>query len=200
MHPDSGTVVGLEHDAVLDVQVVIDGAVVGGFESAGPLGFGEVGQVDDVRDRYAVFHYTLHFVKLIVQEDELVPVALRPPALVGVSSTRVLEAAKHLRVSLVGGIPDSDAVFVVSDTDVAAIVTTVRTVIRDALGVVCVSVGTSTARLVRVGWVVKVDVLQTSSAGLVAGLGTDSNGVLVVPVNDDLKQLVTVDYNQCESR
>lgn len=96
MDPDPGAIVGLEHDSIFDVQVMVNGAVVGGLEGAGPLGLGEVAEVDDVSDRDTVFDNTFHFVKFVVQKNELMPVALRPPALVCVGCTGVLKTAKHL--------------------------------------------------------------------------------------------------------
>ena len=49
-----------------------------------------------------------------------------------------------------------------------------------------VAVGAGTTRLVWVGWIVEIDVFQTGGASLVTRLSTDSNGILVVPINDDL--------------
>jgi hypothetical protein len=117
------------------------------------------------------------------------PVALRPPALVGVSGARVFEAAEHLRVGLVGGVPDGDAVLVVSDANVTTIEAFVFSIERDALGVVCISIRGSTARLVRVGGIIEVDVLHAGSTSLVTRLCTNGNGVLVVPIDDDLQTI-----------
>ena len=109
--PDSSSVVRLEHDAVSDVQVMINGDMICGFEGSGPLGFGQVGKVDDVGDWDAVFDHALHLVELIVQQHELVPVALGPPALVSVRRAGVLETTEHFRVGLVGRVPNRDPVF-----------------------------------------------------------------------------------------
>jgi hypothetical protein len=57
------------------------------------------------------------------------------------------------------------------------------------LCVMCIPVRARTARLVRIRWIVEVDVLQASGACLVTGLGANSNGVLVVPVDDDLSKI-----------
>jgi hypothetical protein len=49
-----------------------------------------------------------------------------------------------------------------------------------------VPIRTSTTRLVRVSRIVKIDVLQPSSASLVPRLRSHRNGILVVPVNDNI--------------
>jgi hypothetical protein len=130
-HPDACAVVGLEHDAVGDVQVVVNGLVVGALEGACPLGVAQVGQVDDVGDGDAVRDHAFDFVELVVQQDELVPVALGPPPLVCIRGSGVLESAEHLRVGFVGRVPDGDRIFVVGDADVAAIVAAVGAVVCD---------------------------------------------------------------------
>ena len=117
------------------------------------------------------------------------PVALGPPSLVGVSCTRVLEATEHLGFSLIGRVPDGDAVFVVGNADIAAIVAAVSTVKSHTLSIMCIAVCTGTTRLVWVGRVIEVDIFQTSRACLVARLSTDSDSVLIVPVDDDLPRV-----------
>jgi hypothetical protein len=101
-HPNTSAVVRLEHDAVGDVKVVVYSLVVSALESPGPLGVTQVGQVNDVGDRNPVGDHAFDFVELVVQQDELMPVALGPPALVGICGAGVLEAAEHLGVGLVG--------------------------------------------------------------------------------------------------
>jgi hypothetical protein len=130
-HPDACAVVGLEHDPVGDIQVVINGLVIGALEGACPLGLAQVGQVDDMGDGDSVCDHAFDFVELVVQEHELVPVALGPPALVCVCGSGVLEATEHLRVGFVGRVPDGDRVFVVGDADVAAVVAAVGAVVGD---------------------------------------------------------------------
>jgi hypothetical protein len=49
-----------------------------------------------------------------------------------------------------------------------------------------VPIRTSTTRLVGVGRIIKVDILQPSSASLVPRLRSHRNGILVVPVNDNI--------------
>jgi hypothetical protein len=132
LDPNAGAVVGLEHDAVGDEEVVVDCLfAVRRLERASPLGVAQVGQVDDVGDWNAVGDDALHLVELVVQEDELVPVALGPLSLVGVCGSGVLEAAEHFGVGFVGRVPDGDGIFVVGDADVAAIVAAVGAVVAD---------------------------------------------------------------------
>lgn len=148
LNPHASTVVGLEHDSVFDVEIVVNSAVVGGLEGAGPLGLSQVGQVDDVGDGNAVCDNPLDFVKLVVEKDELVPVALGPPALVSVGGAGVLKTAEHLGVSLVGRVPDGDGVLVVGDADVAAVVLLVRSVVGNTLSIVSVAIRAGAAGLV----------------------------------------------------
>jgi hypothetical protein len=101
-HPNTSAVIGLEHDAVGDVKVVVHGLVIGALESTGPLGVTQVGQVNDVGDRNPVGDHAFDLVKLVVQQDELMPVALGPPALVGICGPGVLETPEHLGVGFVG--------------------------------------------------------------------------------------------------
>jgi hypothetical protein len=54
------------------------------------------------------------------------------------------------------------------------------------LRVMRVAVRTGASRLVGVGRVVEVDVLQASSARLVSGLRSHRNGAVIIPVNDDI--------------
>jgi len=109
-HPDSSAVVRLEHDAVGNVKIVIHSSVVGGLESARPLGVTQVGQVDDVGFGNPISDYAFYLVELVVQQHELVPVALRPPSLVCVRGTGVFEATEHFGVGFVGRVPDCDTV------------------------------------------------------------------------------------------
>jgi hypothetical protein len=54
------------------------------------------------------------------------------------------------------------------------------------LRIVRVTVRTGASRLVWVGWVVEVDVLQASGASLVTWLSSHRNGRIIIPVNDDI--------------
>jgi hypothetical protein len=103
--------VGLEHNPIGNIQIVIHSPVIGTLERPSPLGVPQVSQVDYVRDGDAVGDDAFDFVELVVQQHELVPVALGPPALVRVRGAGVLEAAEHFGVGFVGGVPDGDAVF-----------------------------------------------------------------------------------------
>jgi hypothetical protein len=152
-HPDPRAVVRLEHHTISDIQIVVHSFVICRFECPGPLGVSQVGQVDDVRDGDAVGDDAFDFVELVVQQHELVPVALRPPALVRVRGAGVFEAAEHFGGGFVGRVPDSDAflgwrlalfvisefyqdrqnlrVFIVGHADVAAVVAAVGAVVGD---------------------------------------------------------------------
>lgn len=189
MHPDTSTVVALVGKSIDDVEVVVDALAVSGEESTGSLGVAEVGEIDDVGDRAAGCSWTdgLLLIELIVQEDVLVPVALSPPSLMAVGSAGVGESRDDLRCRVAvlhGGVVDGDGVLVVANANVATAELSVRTVVGDTLSIVYVSVLASTAgrsRLARVG---EIDVLETGLAGLVSGLGTDGEDILVVPVNN----------------
>lgn len=93
MNPDTSAVVGRVHDVVLDVEVVVDGFVVGGLEESGVLGVAEVREIGDVGDWDAVCGASdaARLVELVVEEDVLVPVALGPPTLVSVLQTMLDE-------------------------------------------------------------------------------------------------------------
>jgi len=191
VYPDTGAVVALVGETVDDVEVVVDTLAVGGVESTGCLGVAEVCEVDDVGDGAAGRSGTDGFllIKLVVQEDVLVPVALSPPSLMAVGSTGVREGRDDLRgrvTVLHGGVIDGHGVLVVADADVAAAELAVGTVVGHTLGIVNVSVLASTTGRGWLARILEVDVLETSLAGLVSGLGTDSEDVLVVPVNNDV--------------
>jgi len=191
VYPDTSAVVALVGETVDNVEVVVDTLAVGGVESTGGLGVAEVGEVDDVSDGAAGRSGTDSFllVKLVVQEDVLVPVALSPPSLMAVGGTGVGEGGDDLRggvAVLHGGVVDGHGVLVVADADVAAAELAVGTVVGNTLGIVYISVLASTTGRGWLARVLEVDVLETSLAGLVSGLGTDSEDVLVVPVNNNV--------------
>jgi hypothetical protein len=191
VHPDAIPVIRLVRKAVYDVQVVVDALLIRGPEVARVLGVLQVREVGDVGDgapRGSGAGFVL-LVQLVVEQDVLVPVALGPPALVHVRGAGVGQLGEDLGRGLAvlgGGVVDGDGVLVVADADVAAAVTAVRPVVGHALGVVHVAVLAGTAGGAGVCRVLEVDVLQAGAAGLVAGLGADGNGVLVVPVDDDV--------------
>ena len=191
VYPDTSAVVALVGESIDDVEVVVDTLAVGGVESASGLGVAEVGEVNDVGDGAAGRSGTDSFllIKLVVQENVLVPVALSPPSLVAVGSTGVREGGDDLGggVSVLHGrVVDGHGVLVVADADVAAAELSVRAVVGHTLGVVNVSVLASTTGRGWLAGVLEVNVLETSLAGLVSGLSTDSEDVLVIPVNNNV--------------
>ena len=191
VHPDAVAVVGLVRKAVDNVQVVVDALLVGGPEVACVLGVLQVGEVGDVGHGAAGGGCAglVLLVQLVVEQDVLVPVALGPPALVHVRGAGVGQLGEDLGRGLAvlgGGVIDGDGVLVVTDADVAATVAAVRAIVGHALGIVHVAVLAGTAGGTGVCGVLEVDVLQAGAAGLVAGLGADSNGVLIVPVDDNV--------------
>lgn len=83
-------------------------------------------------------------------------------------------------------IVDSDGVLVVTNADVAAVVTLVGPVVVHALGVMDVTILGSTARRLGVLRVGEVDVLEARCTSLVARLSTNRNGIIIVPIDDDV--------------
>lgn len=189
--PETITIVRLVSKAVDDVQVVVNTLLVGGEEVTGVLGVLEIRKVSDVgngsarRSRAGL----VLLVEFVVEQDVLVPITLGPPTLVGVRSTGVGELGENLggRLAIFGsGVVDGNGVLIVANADVAATVAAVGAVVGNTLSVVDVAVLASTAGSGGLARVLEVDVLQTSGASLVAGLSTNGNGVLVIPVDDDV--------------
>lgn len=143
---ETGLVVGLVGETLVDELVVVDGAG-GGLIVTGVLGLLEVGDVPDVCDRETVLggrvggsaggvDFTL--VKLIVHDKVGLPHGVEDPALVGVGCADVRSARDDLSgvgAVLVGHIVDGEGVLVVAVADVTAKVLLVGSAVHNALGV-----------------------------------------------------------------
>lgn len=79
---------------------------------------------------------------------------------------------------------NGDRIFIVADADVAASVTTVWAFIGDALSVVHVPVLSGASGRFGVLGIGEINVLQTASAARVARLSSNSDCVLVVPIDN----------------
>jgi hypothetical protein len=190
VHPETSAVVALVGETVHDVQVVVNTLVVDCKEGPGRLGVAQITKIDDVRHGTAGRSWSLGtlLVELVVEDHELVAL-ISPPSLVAVCSARVAEAGEDLGcwvAFLAGGIVDGDGVLVVSDADVAASETAVWSLVGDALGVVDVAILRSAAGRGGVLGIGEINVLETTCAARVTWLSSDSNRILVVPVDDNI--------------
>jgi len=143
---ETGLVVGLVGETLVDELVVVDGAG-GGLVVTGVLGLLKVGDVPDVGDRETVLggrvggsagRVDLTLVKLIVHDKVSLPHGVENPALVGVRGTDVGSARDDLSgvgTVLVGHIVDGESVLVVAVADVTAEVLLVRSAVHNALSI-----------------------------------------------------------------
>jgi len=164
VYPDAVSVIALVGEAIDNVEVVVDALVVCGKEGASPFGAAKVREVDNVSDGTARRSWSdgLLLVKLVVEQDVLVPVALSPPALVAVGGAGVGKRGDDLRgrvAVLQGRIVHGDGVLVVADADVASTEPSVGAVVRHTLSIVDVSVLASATRRCGFAGVGKVNVL-----------------------------------------
>lgn len=178
VNPKTGTIVGLIGESIDDVKVVIDSLMVGCEECTCCLGIAEVGEIDDVSDGTASSSHTnlINLIEFVVEKNELVPVALSPPALMAVGGTRVRKTRDNLGrwvTVLASAIVDSYCVLIVTDADITPPESTVRPVILDALRIVNVSILASASRRSGLGGILQINVLKTSLASLVTGLCAD---------------------------
>lgn len=194
---ETGLVVGLVSETVVDILVVVDGAHAG-LVVAGLHGLLEVLDVPDVGDGVTVLGggfgvgvsgVDFALVELVVHYEMGLPVGVENPALMSVGGALVGSAGDDgsgLGSDLVGDIVDGERVLVVAVADVAAVVLLVGSTVDDALGVVNVAVLGRAAGAVRLGGVLHVNVDETSSAGAVAGSGADCNGIAQLLVCNDV--------------
>lgn len=197
----TGLVVGLVGEAVVDELIVVDGAG-GGLVVAGVLGGFEVGDVPDVCGWVAVLGdgvgvgfgavVDLALVELVVHDKVGLPVGVEDPALVGVGRALVGCAGDDgggVEALLVGDVVDGQGVFVVAVADVTAVVLLVGSTVDNALGIVDVAVLGRTALLVGLGDVVDVNEDETTGAGVIAAstaTATDGNSVALLLVGDNV--------------
>ena len=143
---ETGLVVGLVGETLVDELVVVDGAG-SGLVVTSVLGLLKVGDVPDVGDRETVLggrvggsagRVDLTLVKLIVHDKVCLPHGVENPALVGVGCTDVGSARDDLSgvgTILVGHIVDGEGVLVVAIADVTAEIFLVRSAVHNALSV-----------------------------------------------------------------
>src|SRR5215218_6051768 len=157
--PQARRVVGLEHVAVVDVEVVVRrGRVVRARPDRA-----RVGEALDVHRVRRLLGLGRRAAELVVEHE---PLAVRgQPALVGVGRGRVARARQHPRRFLVRHVDDRDRVLVGREADLAVAEALVRPGVLLALGVVRVAVGREAARELRVRRVLDVDHLQAAVAG-----------------------------------
>src|SRR5215211_2789020 len=160
--PQARRVVGLEHVAVVDVEVVVRrGRVVRARPDRARVG--EALDVHRVRRLLGLGRRAAELVELVVEHE---PLAVRgQPALGGVGRGRVARARQHPRRFLVRHIDARDRVLVGREADLAVAEALVRPGVLLALGVVRVAVGREAARELRVRRVLDVDHLQAAVAG-----------------------------------
>jgi hypothetical protein len=143
---ETGLVVGLVGETLVDELVVVDGAG-SGLVVTSVLGLLKVGDVPDVGDRETVLggrvggsagRVDLTLVELIVHDKVSLPHRVEDPALVGVGCTDVRSARDDLAgvgTVLVGHIVNGESVLVVAITDIAAKVFLIRSAVHNALSV-----------------------------------------------------------------
>lgn len=196
---ETGLVVGLEGEAVVDELVVVDHAG-GGLVVAGDLGGFEVLDVPDVGDCVTVLGgradggavgVDLALVELVVHDDVSLPHLVGDPALVSVGSTNVGSArddGASANALLVGDVVDGQGVLVVAVADIFAIVLLMGSTVDNALAIVSVAVLGRAALNVRLGDIIGVDVDGTTGAGVVAAratTATESSNVVELLVGTD---------------
>lgn len=183
----SGTVVGLEGQAVVHVLVVIDG-LDRGLEETSLLWCAEVADVPDIGDWESVSGRSapILLIVLIVEEKVLLVVGVEDRALVRVGRPSVAGPGDDGGSSLVGDIVDGEGVLVVTIADVTASVAGVRSAVDQALGIVDIAVTRGTAGGGGVGRVRQVDEDQPRLALVCAWGSADCNGKVLLLEGDDV--------------
>lgn len=175
---ETGTVVGHVGLAVLDVQVVVDGLGLG-LVVAGVDGAGKVADVPDVGGCLGVAAGggVVLLIELVV-EEEMGHGRVGEPALVSVGGTGVGSAGDDTDGSLNGDIVDGEGILVVTEADLTVAVDGIGTSIDDALSIVDVTIGGSTAPVDGSGRVGNIKHVKTTAAPVGAD-GVDHVGGLV---------------------
>jgi hypothetical protein len=177
---ETGLVVGLVGQTVVDVLVVVNGAGCG-LVVTGHGGLFEVLDVPDVGHRKPVLsgrvdsgavRVDLALVELIVHDEMGLPHGIQNPTLMSVRGSDI-GSARDDRTSvtetlLVGDIVDGQGILVVTVTDITAVVLLVGATVHDALSVVCVAVLASTALDVGLGGVLHVDEHWATFTGVIS--------------------------------
>lgn len=204
---ETGTVVALEGKAIDDELVVID-AVSLAAVVASLLRSLKRSDIPEVGDWVTTSSRTggINLIVLVVEDEVLLPLGVGDPTLVGVcicyqslfmlsmrgkisqrtASTLVRGARNDVGLVLVGDIVDGQSVFVVTVADITAEVLLIRATVDEALSIVDVTVTSGATRGGRVGGVAEVNEDQPGAAGAGTRLGADSNGVLLLLVDDDV--------------
>lgn len=170
---EAGAVVGLVSLAVDDVLVVVNAVMVRLVETS-LLGGGERRDVPDVSDKEAIVsgRDTVILVVLVVEDQELLPLLVEQPTLVGVGGTLVGGTGDDGGVGLVSDVVDGEGVLVVAVADLAALVLSVGTVVDDTLSIVDVAILRVASRASGVGGVGQINEDQASSTGRIGPGGS----------------------------
>lgn len=185
---ETGHVVGLPDETVLDVLVVVDGGD-GSLVETSLLGVLEVTDVPDVGHRVLVLSRAVgtELINLVIHDEKLLPLSVEDPTLVSVGSTLVAGNGDDARVGLVGDIVDGEGILVVAIADVMAQVLLMRAPVNEALSIVDVAIVAVAAEQGRVGGVLEIEEDETATAlGVNAGTATDDGAVLPLLVGENV--------------
>jgi hypothetical protein len=177
---ETGLVVGLVGQTVVDVLVVVNGAGCG-LVVTGHGGLFEVLDVPDVGHREPVLsgrvdsgavRVDLALVELIVHDEMGLPHGIQNPTLMCVRSPNI-GSARDDRTSVtetlfVGDVVDGQGILVVTVADITAVVLLVGATVDDALSIVCVAILASTALDVGLSGILHVDEHWSTLTGVIS--------------------------------
>ena len=175
-HAQTSAVVALVGNAILDVQVVVDGRRVG---HKGP-GQKRVVEVFHIEEIGGGVHPALLFVQFVAHHEVLV--VFRQPPLVGVGHSAVTLRGDQRRIGGVGHVDNGDVVLVASKGNFPVLVLGILSNVVDHLGIVGVAVlgkGPQDGRIQRV-----LDVHNVQTSG--GGVGAHTVGAATLLVDDDV--------------
>ena len=180
---------GLVDVAVLDVLVVID-RLGGVLEVACLLGLFEIADVPDKGNgiTIAAWASAVALVEFVVQDEELLVLGVKNPALVGVCSTLVGDTGDDVGdVSLVGHIVDCESILVIAVANIATLVTLVRSAVDNTLRIMNIAITLGATKRLGLGRISQIEEVETGSTDrVISRHSADSNGVLELLVNHNI--------------